>query len=79
LTRSAGSILIFKKVQSGVVLVKKKKSTGYNRILPGHQVFDRECLTPGVITMDVTEAKMKKVYITRNFDQFTFSTCYVFV
>jgi hypothetical protein len=35
-----GSILIFKKIQNGVVLVKKKKnSTGYNR------VFDR--ILPG--------------------------------
>ena len=34
------SIPIFKKIQNGIVLVKKqkKKSTDYNRVLPGHRV-----------------------------------------
>jgi hypothetical protein len=37
---TAGSIYILKKIQNGVVLVKKqkKKSTGCNRVLPGHWV-----------------------------------------
>jgi hypothetical protein len=43
LTGSAGSILIFKKIQNDIVLIKKKqKSTGCNRVfdrvLPGHRV-----------------------------------------
>jgi hypothetical protein len=36
-----GSIFILKKIQNGVILIKKQKSTGCNRILPGqpgHQV-----------------------------------------
>jgi hypothetical protein len=47
---SAGSIFIFKKIQNGVVLVKKKKSTGFlpgfagstcrvGRVTPGHDFF----------------------------------------
>jgi len=35
LTGSVGSIFILKKIQNIIVLVKKQKSTGYNRVLPG--------------------------------------------
>jgi hypothetical protein len=38
LTGSVGSIFILKKIQNIIVLVKKQKSTGYNRVLPGRRV-----------------------------------------
>jgi len=42
----AGLIFISKKIQNGIILVKKQKSTGYNRVFdqvllgqPGHKII----------------------------------------